>query len=64
MRDIQTSPTLMGYQRVSTDDQNLALQQDALVKAGVEPSRIYEDKLSGAKAEREGLTHALRKVMC
>ncbi len=51
---------LIGYQRVSTDDQHLHLQRDALVKAGVDPSRIYEDKLSGAKTNRPGLEHAIR----
>ena len=53
-------PTLIGYQRVSTDDQKLELQRDALTAAGVHPDRIYEDKLSGAKADRPGLEHAMR----
>jgi DNA invertase Pin-like site-specific DNA recombinase len=48
---------LIGYARVSTDDQNLDLQRDALQKAGCE--RIYEDKLTGAKAERPGLQRTL-----
>lgn len=49
---------LIGYARVSTDDQNLALQQDALSQAGCE--RVFEDKLGGAKAERPGLREALK----
>lgn len=47
----------IGYARVSTDDQNLNLQRDALTGAGVE--KIYEDRLSGVKAARPGLEKAL-----
>ena len=48
---------LIGYARVSTDDQNLDLQKDALTRAGCE--RILEDQQSGAKVERPGLRLAL-----
>jgi DNA invertase Pin-like site-specific DNA recombinase len=48
---------LIGYARVSTDDQNLDMQKDALIQAGCE--KILEDHQSGAKAERPGLKDAL-----
>lgn len=50
---------LVGYMRVSTADQNLGLQRDALVAAGVSPDRIYEDVCSGRATDRPGLTRAL-----
>lgn len=51
---------LIGYARVSTDDQHLDLQRDALAKAGCE--RLFEDTASGAKAERPGLTSLLSNL--
>jgi DNA invertase Pin-like site-specific DNA recombinase len=50
---------LIGYMRVSTAEQSLDLQHDALVKAGVAPERIYKDVCSGKAIERPGLDHAL-----
>ena len=47
----------IGYARVSTDDQNKAMQLDALRSAGCE--RIFEDTASGAKESRPGLDEAL-----
>jgi DNA invertase Pin-like site-specific DNA recombinase len=51
---------LIGYARVSTHDQTLNLQQDALTKAGC--SKLFTDTASGAKAERIGLDEALNYV--
>jgi DNA invertase Pin-like site-specific DNA recombinase len=48
---------LVGYARVSTQDQNLDLQRDALTKIGCQ--KIFEDKISGTRAERPGLAKAL-----
>jgi DNA invertase Pin-like site-specific DNA recombinase len=48
---------LIGYARVSTQDQNLELQREALVKAGCQ--KVLEDKVSGTRAERPGLATAL-----
>src|SRR4051794_6847776 len=51
---------LLGYARVSTEDQALALQLDALEASGCD--RVYRDTASGAKAERPGLKQALNVV--
>lgn len=44
---------LLGYARVSTDDQNLDLQRDALNGVGCE--RLFEDRLSAVRGDRPGL---------
>ena len=50
---------LVGYIRVSTDDQNLSLQKDSLLKYGVDERNIFSDKTSGSKDKRVGLDKAL-----
>ena len=61
LRDEQFSNTmLIGYARVSTEDQHLHLQIDALKQAGCE--KIFTDEMSGAKSERPGLGEALTFV--
>lgn len=51
---------MIGYTRVSTQEQTLDLQQDALEKIGC--SKIFTDTASGAQTERPGLTDALAYV--
>ena len=48
---------LIGYARISTQDQTLDLQKDALEKAGCK--KIFSDTISGAATERRGLEEAL-----
>jgi DNA invertase Pin-like site-specific DNA recombinase len=49
---------LIGYARVSTDEQNLDLQLDALQAEGCE--RVFQDTASGARSNRKGLADALQ----
>ena len=51
---------LVGYARVSTTEQTLDLQKDALEKIGC--TKIFSDVVSGAKEERKGLQEALEYV--
>ena len=51
---------LLGYARVSTDDQDLALQRAALKEAGC--NRIFEEKASGAKRARAELDRVLDQL--
>lgn len=62
--DVSETPAgrLFGYARVSTLEQDLQLQTDALQGAGVNGSLIFTDKASGTKTERPGLERCLAKL--
>src|SRR3954452_9187125 len=53
---------LVGYARVSTDDQDLTLQMDSLLSLGVTDDDIFTDKISGAKTDRPELNACLAKL--
>jgi DNA invertase Pin-like site-specific DNA recombinase len=50
---------LISYARVSTNEQHLDLQRDALRNAGVSPKNLYTDTITGTKSARPGLEQAL-----
>ena len=56
-RRLSLTRMLIGYARVSTEDQRLDLQQDALAKLGFQ--KVFEDRASGARADRPELAAAL-----
>ena len=58
--DGQIAVPNVGYARVSTIDQDPALQLDALAAAGC--AKVFEDRASGARADRAGLRSALEYV--
>lgn len=55
---------LIGYMRVSSesDRQSTDLQRDALLAVGIDERNLFEDKASGAKDDRPGITKALEFV--
>jgi DNA invertase Pin-like site-specific DNA recombinase len=55
-------PMMIGYVRVSTDDQDTQRQVDELVRAGVNPLDIFGDKASGATMERDGWELCLKNL--
>ena len=60
----QRNERLIGYARVSTNEQELGLQIDALLAHGVRREHLFQDKLSGAREDRPGLaacTNSLRR---
>src|SRR5262244_3716234 len=53
---------LVGYMRVSTQEQKFDVQHDALLAAGVAERYVYEDVASGAKQARPGLAACLKAL--
>ena len=53
---------LVGYARVSTQDQNLDLQIEALKKAGVKPDNLHVEKLSATSKNRPALDNAIKDL--
>jgi DNA invertase Pin-like site-specific DNA recombinase len=50
-----------GYARVSTSQQSLDLQINALLEAGVEHRRIFTDKMTGKDLDRQGMIEAMSR---
>lgn len=60
----KSEPIKLGYARVSTSEQDLRMQRDALIAAGVDPRDIWEEKISGAsltkRAQFQGMMKDIR----
>ncbi len=59
----ETMSRKVGYARVSTHEQELNLQIDALIKEGCEVEVIFTDNISGANASRPGLEECLETLV-
>ena len=53
---------LVGYARLSTDDQDLSRQMDSLLGLGVAQDDIFTEKVSAAKTDRPGLAACLENL--
>ena len=56
------SGRMVGYARVSTDDQDLSLQIDSLTSLGINRDDIFTEKISGAKTDRPQLDACLDRL--
>src|SRR4029450_6724369 len=62
VRGVAEMGHLIGYARVSTTDQDLSLQLDALRHAGCREGRVARDTTAGARTARPGLEACLRAL--
>ena len=56
---MKNTKKMVGYARVSTHDQHVQLQLDALRKVGCDPQHIFTDTASGVRSHRPGLDDCL-----
>ena len=61
-QETEPQPFLVGYARVSTQDQNLDLQTVALTKAGVKDDNLHVEKLSATSKNRPALDLAIKDL--
>jgi DNA invertase Pin-like site-specific DNA recombinase len=61
-KKVDATPRLVGYARVSTDEQDVALQLEALQQHGCDQKRIFIDKASGVRTKRPGLDACLESL--
>jgi DNA invertase Pin-like site-specific DNA recombinase len=62
MLSVAKTGFLVGYARVSTEDQSLALQIDALKRVGVLPDNMHVEKVSGSSQKRPALDFAIKDL--
>ena len=59
---MSNEPTMFGYVRVSSKEQNLSRQIDALIDFGINPNLIYADKASGKDFRRPAYMRLMRRL--
>ena len=62
MKGVFNMSDILGYARVSTDNQNLDRQIDALIAAGVNKKHLYCEKMTGTKADRPELNRLIHDL--
>lgn len=62
MKGVFNMSDILGYARVSTDNQNLDRQIDVLIAAGVNKKHLYCEKMTGTKADRPELNRLIHDL--